>query len=799
MWPFKRKVHRRRLEVRKNIPSQRAPRWRRFRDAGGLGSALLGGAFFVVLVMLDLTPAEPLPYRPGQYVAEDIHARLDFSVLSPDRQRELQREAQVTTPPVFRLNTALADEVTATLKNLPDQLKATTQPGDLDETLGERFALTAQNVLKVREALVDPQRREGYQRHLERLRKELAGTFFVRPKALEFQIWRSADEAVILQDHSSTRKGMSELISLTDRSRVPARIASLAAIFAPEVRPHVEAYLKRVLSGSRAIYEYDAARTQADIARAQLAIEADPPPEAYVKYARGQVLVRSSRRQTAGRQTIAPLTVAERDLLVEEHRAYLRAEERMHPWWKWSKPAGRAAILLLITALMGLYIAHYEQGIVRNHWRGAALALVLLVMLCVSKAAVFAAQFNVHSALFATLLGGVILTIAYDQRFALTIGAVLAVLTVLQLRGDFAMLVVLLSGLSFSVFELHEIRSRSKLIEVAAIAAAAVFLVVCALGLAGAVPWRFVLVDGMWAAGAALLAGLLIQAILPVIERVFGIATSMTLLEWCDASRPLLKRLAMEAPGTYNHSLQLGAMCEAAAEAIGARGLLARVGAYYHDIGKINKPAYFVENQTGSASKHEKLSPAMSLLIIIGHVKDGLEMAREYGLPSALHEFVAAHHGTTLVEYFYHAATRQVKGGADRAPEEVEFRYPGPKPRAKEAAILMLADAAESSVRAMTEPTPGRIENQVHTMVSRRLMDGQLDECDMTLKEVHQVESSLVKSLCGIYHARIAYPTPAEQKLAASHADAQAKGRPAGPQDQGPVQQPEADQAPSHE
>ena len=163
---------------------------------------------------------------------------------------------------------------------------------------------------------------------------------------------------------------------------------------------------------------------------------------------------------------------------------------------------------------------------------------------------------------------------------------------------------------------------------------------------------------------------------------------------------------------------------------------------------------------------HARLSPAMSLLIIIGHVKDGLAMVREYGLPAVLREFIASHHGTTLVQYFYHAATEQRKSDIERAPDEVEFRYPGPKPRSKEAAILMLADAAESSVRALPEPSPGRIENQVHTIVTRRLMDGQLDECDLTLREVHQIEASLIRSICGIYHSRIAYPKLASQRSA---------------------------------
>ena len=162
-----------------------------------------------------------------------------------------------------------------------------------------------------------------------------------------------------------------------------------------------------------------------------------------------------------------------------------------------------------------------------------------------------------------------------------------------------------------------------------------------------------------FAAGGGLAAGLIMQGLLPAIERIFGIATAMTLLEYSDVSRPLLRRLATEAPGTFNHSLLLGAMAEAAADAIRANGLLARVGAYYHDIGKINKPPYFVENQEGSFSRHAKLSPAMSLLIILGHVKDGLEMARDYGVPQVIWPFIIEHHGTTLVEYFYHAAAQK--------------------------------------------------------------------------------------------------------------------------------------------
>jgi putative nucleotidyltransferase with HDIG domain len=430
--------------------------------------------------------------------------------------------------------------------------------------------------------------------------------------------------------------------------------------------------------------------------------------------------------------------------------------------------AGRAVVLLLLTVLLCLYVKRYRAQLVRNYWRGLALAMTLLATLSAIKAISYGMGWNEHWAVGLVLLAVIIMTVAFDQRFALVVGTVLSLLAVLQMRQDVALLVVMLSSLTASVFLLRDIRTRSKLVIVSLVTGAVIFGVTVANGLYGAKPWRFILADGLCGFGAAFLVGLLADAALPVVERIFRVATSMTLLEWADSSKPLLKRLAMEAPGTYNHCLQLGTMCEAAAEAIGARGLLVRVGAYYHDVGKINKPAYFVENQAGGSSKHQRLSPAMSLLIITSHVKDGLEMARQYRLPAILHEFIATHHGTTLVQYFYQAAADQRRAESDRAPQEVEFRYPGPKPRTKEAAILMLADAAESSVRSMADPTPGRIENQVHAMVMRRLMDRQLDDCDLTLREVRQIEESLIKTLNAIYHTRVGYPTPAGQKPSAA-------------------------------
>jgi hypothetical protein len=234
----------------------------------------------------------------------------------------------------------------------------------------------------------------------------------------------------------------------------------------------------------------------------------------------------------------------------------------------------------------------------------------------------------------------------------------------------------------------------------------------------------------------------------------------MTLLELADASQPLMRRLSFEAPGTYSHSLQVATLSEEAADAIHANSLLCRVGAYYHDIGKINKPDYFIENQNGGENRHLNLSPNVSLLIIIGHVKDGVEMAKEYNLPTSLLPFIQQHHGTTLVEYFYHRACDNASPDEPKI-SDTQFRYPGPKPKSKEIAIVMLADAVESATRAMSEPTASRIEALVHELAMKRLTDGQFDECDMTMRDLERIERSLCKTLLSFYHGRIAYPSTA--------------------------------------
>lgn len=433
---------------------------------------------------------------------------------------------------------------------------------------------------------------------------------------------------------------------------------------------------------------------------------------------------------------------------------YLKGMKHFRPW---PQLIALSAIVCLISGGAALYIHHYQNRIIHKTTRLIALGSLFLILLAITRVFSFFPNLS-YLGIGTASACAIALTIAYDQRFAIgmTVFYVMLACFAISDIATMELMLTMLAGVAAYCYSLGEIRTRSKLIEVSIFATMIVFITSASLGIIQGMDWSDYLKHAGYAAGSAFLVGIFIQAFLPIIEQAFGIATSMTLLDYSDANQPLLKKLAMDAPGTFSHSLLIGSIAESAAESIGSNGLLCRVGAYYHDIGKINKPPYFVENQLGSASRHEQLSPAMSQLVIVGHVKDGVEIAKEYGLPSVLRQFIETHHGTTLMEYFYHEAKK--KADDKQTVSESEFRYPGPKPKSKEAAIIMLADAVESAARSLTDHTPAKVENLVHAIAMKRLQDGQFDECDLTLRELSRIEISLSKSLAAHHHGRIAYP-----------------------------------------
>jgi putative nucleotidyltransferase with HDIG domain len=456
-----------------------------------------------------------------------------------------------------------------------------------------------------------------------------------------------------------------------------------------------------------------------------------------------------------------PITEPQTVLLRYEQAAFLASQGR-------ADHLRHALALFLVVALLAgvvvIYVARFQPGLAESLPKVAGVCGLVLGTLALG---LLLSQASWQAVLIPLTVTALILTIAYNPQFALLMSLSLTLAMTVSLGGKLGDLLITMGGQAPAILLLRSVRTRTRLVEVGVLAGLAYLAMTVATELYAEQTWRLIAFDAGRALAWGTLAGFLVSGLLPLIERCFGIITDVSLQELSDGSHPLLQELVRRAPGTYTHSITVATLAEPAAEAIGANPLLTRVGAYFHDVGKMLKPHYFIENQTGE-NLHDDLEPALSTLIIIGHVKDGVELGRQYKLPAPVIDFIQQHHGTTLVEYFYREALKQQESQGlcpprcDGQPHPLEpsFRYPGPKPQTRENGIVMLADAVESSSRALAVPTPGSLRKLVHDLLMKRLLDGQFDESGLTLTELHRIEESLCKGLIALYHSRIKYPEP---------------------------------------
>ncbi len=462
-----------------------------------------------------------------------------------------------------------------------------------------------------------------------------------------------------------------------------------------------------------------------------------------------------------------PINDQQLTLLQEEHHAYqlsLGGGERIR------HGAALFLVMGLLAAVVTLYVIRFHPALARSLTKTAGISVLVIITLTL---VLLLSRPPWQAGVVPLAVTALVMTLAYGPQFSLLLSFSLSLAMTVALGLDLDHLLVQMGGLATAVLLLRNVRTRTRLVEVGIGAGLAFLIMTLATGLMSGQTWRYMAYDAGRHFAWGMLAGFLVSGSLPLIERCFGVITDVRLLDLADGSHPLLQELLRRAPATYTHSMTVATLAEAAAEAVGANPLLTRVGSFFHDIGKMLKPAYFIENQSGE-NRHDGLEPALSTLIIISHVKDGVALAEQYRLPRPIADFISQHHGTTLVEYFYREALRlhqshshnQTANPTLPSLSQAPFRYPGPRPQNRENGIVMLADAAESSSRALSEPTPGSLRKLVHELLMKRLLDGQFDESGLNLTELHNIEESLCKGLIALYHGRIKYPEGNEHGIA---------------------------------
>jgi cyclic-di-AMP phosphodiesterase PgpH len=729
------------------------------KDRAVIARLVLGLVSVAALVACVQGWKQSFPYRLGQRPVEGVTAAVGFQRVNRERTSRARDRASEQVPLVFRHDprslVRLPQEFRTALLALGPHEDIARVPAEVRRAFGltleaSRTAPTGlpaddreQAFKRLREIATDEERLRVIVAEAAKFLEPLEQRGLLRPEHLPPEGSPGGQITVVTPDEESRIVNLSE-VQIAQLLAPRGLLFERWAIFEPlqPIRPEFEHWLK---AQSPETLTFLSAETQAARQEAR-----DSEPEVADVYNAGNLLVKPSE------------AIDESQLeLLQAHHEQLEKSQKLGD--RLARIAIVFSMMLVLALLVGYYLVRNEPVLVGNFTRLSMYLGLIVVSVALGRGLSYDPWRAEIGPVLATVM---VCAIAYNQVLATITAFCLSLIITVSTGADLGRFTVMMSVCATAAILLSSVPSRSTLVLVGVWST-----IVCVLmywgtvvieSPAGIVLWRD---TGHWyhalrTAGWCLAAGFLVSGSLPFVESVFGAVTDISLLELGDVSHPLLQELVRRAPGTYNHSITVASIGETAADRIGANGLLVRVGAYFHDIGKVLKPHYFVENMTAGENRHEHLAPAMSTLIIIGHVKDGADLARQHNLPQALVDFVEQHHGTTLVEYFYHEAAKQADSQPDHRTdaEESSFRYPGPKPQSKESAILMLADAVEGASRTLSEPTPSRIERLVHDMALKRLLDGQFDESSLTLTELSRVEESLTKSLTAMYHGRVKYP-----------------------------------------
>ena len=679
-------------------------------------------------------PRSPLPrsshLEEGMVAEEDVIAEVSFPVTKSDaRLAEERREAERGVLPVFTLDPAAADSSARRVRTFFAALDSAASSGA--DTAGLRRVAERRGLepgpgqLRV---LADRDLRQTLERSLVGSLRDLLPGGVAPGSHLE---GLSGDRVVVRGpegDHRVERDSLSTLGAFYER----------AGRRAPEIlgAPGLQLYQALAVHFTEPTLRLDRAATEAARRQAREAVETTA----------GHVL--QGERIVAAHERVG----AEEMEKLEAYREELQRRGMADPAGTMLRSAGAGLYGLGLLAVLGLVLFHFRPGIYED-LRG--FGLVVGLTLAVPVAASTVAEAGTSAALVPVAFAALLVGALYDGLLALIVAGVVAGLLAAQppFAGTTPTFLTMAAGAA-AAFGVRGVRRRTDSWILIALIAGAYTLGGAALGLMLSLPVERVAALAGWGTVNATACTLLAVAVLPALETFTGITTEQTLLELSDLNRPILRRLSREAPGTYAHSINVANLSEAACSAIGADALLARAGTYYHDIGKMARPQFFIENQPVGRNPHDRIPPEKSVEVIRGHVTEGLRMAREARLPETIRTFIREHHGTTTIGYFLEKARRN----GDEEPDPADFRYPGPKPHSRETAVVMLADGVESAARTLADPSPERIRELIDGIVEARLESGQLEESPLTLRDLDRIKREFARVLTGVYHHRVDYP-----------------------------------------
>ena len=724
----------------------------------------IGTALVVAFLVLGYDFRRIPDYELGGIADRDIVAPHDFTVMDADATAQKREESLATVPAVFDLDMAINSRLESILRsNFAEGRRAI---AELREELGlkddETFAEEDRNQLlqQLRQTLPIFAERapvmeillvNGFSAGLENQMVSLLQSAIQHPGVVASRdlLFIYRDRSIILLNRITRKDEV-----LNDASMVKDLSQARALLRQNEFElTAVQGTEKLELVGFLEDRIEPTVRFNEDETREREMLAMDQVPPVLIQIRQGHKIIRAGD------------PVAAQSLMILRE---LKSQEQA------TEPIGEFVGLLLLALFfvfaLWRYLQSYHEKPENVPSRFMLAALILVAHLGIAKTHALLAEFFSQSLTIQVLqdvsslywvipvsFGSIVLVLLAGGQLAILYSLPVSVFIGLM-TGELAMGVFTVVSSLTAVYALRHYRERSALGRAAALVG--LVNVLAALGLqlhSGAFQWGVFGVRTTLALASGIISAMLASLLLPLLENLFEMTTDIRLLELSNLNSPILRRLAMEAPGTYHHSLNVGVLAEAGAEAIGANPLLARVGAYYHDIGKLKKPEYYVENQIYIANKHEGLSPSMSSLILASHVKDGSQMAREIRLAPEVAALIPQHHGTRLMSFFYQKAKQAARSTHTDVNEE-EFRYPGPKPQTREAAILMLADQVEAASRTLQDPNPGQVRGMIRRLIQGTIQDRQFDECDITTRDLDKITRSFERVISGMVHHRVDYP-----------------------------------------